>query len=150
MEKNSKLILGLIFGFLLLFSIEAISQETHSLSVKVRNLRNSDGKVLFALYNKDGTVPDQKMEKYFKKKVAVINSESAEVTFHDLPKARYAVFILHDENENGEIDKRFLLPTEGVGYSNYRNLGLRNRPNFKDASFLLKDDFSTEVKVIYK
>lgn len=141
---------ALIASCILLFSTGVFSQETYSLSVEVKNLRNSEGKVLFAIYNKDGTVPDQKLEKYFKKKVAVIDSKSAEVTFYNLPKARYAIFILHDENENGEIDKRFLLPLEGVGYSNYNDIGLRNRPNFKDASFVLKEDSSTEVKIIYK
>ncbi len=150
MEKHTKLIFRLIAGCILLFSTGVFSQETYSLSVEVKNLRNSEGKVLFAIYNKEGTVPDQKLKKYFKKKRAAINSKSAEVTFHKLPKARYAIFILHDENENGEIDKKFLLPVEGVGYSNYKDIGLRNRPNFKGASFILKEDFSTEVKIIYK
>ncbi|WP_372920656.1 DUF2141 domain-containing protein [Salegentibacter sp.] len=150
MEKHRKLIFGLIASCILLFSTGVFSQETYSLSVEVKSLRNSEGKVLVAIYNKDGTVPDQKLEKYFKKKVTEIDSESAQVTFSNLPKARYAIFILHDENENGKIDKRFLLPIEGVGYSNYKDLGLRNRPNFKNASFVLKEDFSTEVKIIYK
>lgn len=140
----------MITGYLLLLSTVIFSQETYSLKVVVDGLRNSEGEVLFALYNEPGTVPDQKLEKYFKKKAAEIQSNSAEVTFLNLIKGRYAVFILHDENENGEIDKKFLLPLEGVGYSNYKNISLGNRPNFKDASFFLKGDFFTEVKVIYK
>lgn len=51
---------------------------------------------------------------------------------------RYAVNILHDENANGKIDKGFILPKEGIGFSNYSSVGPMNRPNFSKA--LLEDD----------
>lgn len=46
---------GIIASCILLFSTGVFSQETSSLSVEVKNLRNSEGKVLFAIYNEDGT-----------------------------------------------------------------------------------------------
>lgn len=42
------------------------------------------------------------------------------------------------------------LPDEGVGFSNYGDFGLSNRPNFKNASFNLTKDTAIVVKVIYK
>ena len=57
--------------------------------------------------------------------------------------------ILHDENNNSKIDKGLLLPKEGIGFSNYQTIGLRNRPNFSKASFELNTDKTVEVKVIY-
>lgn len=33
--------------------------ETYSLTIEVKDLRNSTGAVQFALYNKDGTIPDE-------------------------------------------------------------------------------------------
>ncbi|WP_317124951.1 DUF2141 domain-containing protein [Paenimyroides viscosum] len=42
-----------------------------------------------------------------------------------------------------------MLPKEGIGFSNYQTIGLRNRPNFSKASFELNADKTVEVKVIY-
>ena len=110
-------------------------QETFDLTVEVNDLRNSTGNTQFTLYNKDGTVPDEKFEKYY--------------VFTNLPKGTYAVNILHDEDKDGKIDKGFFLPIEGIGFSNYQSIGLTNRPNFKKASFELKENKRVKVKVIY-
>ena len=81
-----------------------------------------------------------------------IENRNAKVVFNNLPEGSYAVTVLHDENNNGKIDKKFMLPLpkEGVGFSNYIDFGLSNRPNFKDASFNLNSDKTITVKVIYK
>lgn len=123
--------------------------ETYSLTVEVNGLQNSKGIVQFALYNKDGTIPDEDYKKCCKILKEKIQNGSSKVTFSNLPIGKYAVNILHDENENGEIDKGFILPIEGVGFSNYQSIGLTNRPNFLKASFELNSDKKIAVKVIY-
>ncbi len=130
-------------------SLSLFAKEGYSLKVKVDGLRNSKGVVQFALYNKDGSLPDEKFKKYFKKKVANIKDRYAEIVFKDLPKGVYAVNILHDENKNGKVDKGFILPVEGVGLSNFKSINIANKPNFKKASFLLDRDKEIDVKVIY-
>ena len=138
----------LVFGIL----INNIKIEPYALTIKTNGLENSKGSVIFALYNKEGSLPDQKFKKYSKKENAGIINENAEVTFNNLPQGVYAVTILHDENNNGEIDTKFMLPLpkEGVGFSNYDDFGLSNRPNFKNASFNLDKDTTITIKVIYK
>lgn len=134
---------------LLLSSFKANFNEQNSLTVKVENLRNSKGTVQIALYNKDGSIPDEQYKNYFKmEKVTIING-TAQYTFPNLPKGNYAVNILHDENSNGKIDKGLILPKEGIGFSNYSSIGLTNRPNFKKASFELNQNKTIKVKVIY-
>jgi len=123
--------------------------ETYSLTVEVNGLQNSKGIVQFALYNKDGTIPDEDYKKCCKILKEKIQNGSSKVIFSNLPIGKYAVNILHDENENGEIDKGFILPIEGVGFSNYQSIGLTNRPNFLKASFELNSDKKIAVKVIY-
>jgi len=123
--------------------------ETYSLTVEVNGLQNSKGVVQFALYNKDGSIPDEDYKKCCKILKEKIQNRSSKVTFSNLPVGKYAVNILHDENENGEIDKGFILPIEGVGFSNYQSIGLTNRPNFSKASFELNCDKKISVKVIY-
>jgi len=124
-------------------------EESYSITIKVNKLRNSKGVVQFALYNTEGSIPDEKYKRYYKKKVAPITKDSSTVVFTNLPEGKYAINILHDENENGKIDKGFMLPKEGIGFSNYQSIGIRNRPKFSKASFLLNSDTVKEIKVIY-
>ncbi len=142
-----------IFSVLIgLFSFTPPIQETnYSLTIKVENLRNSKGVVKYALYNRDGSIPDEKYERYFRKGIAEISNDKSTLTFNDLPAGNYAISILHDENKNGKIDKKFLLPipSEGVGISNYESIGLFNRPNFSKASFQVDSNLTKLVNIIY-
>ncbi|MDO9276839.1 MAG: DUF2141 domain-containing protein [Lutibacter sp.] len=146
-----KIALLLTVFALLSFSV-SITEETYSLTVKAAGFRNSKGEVLFALYNKDGSIPDEKYEHYFKKGISQIDKNgTATYTFKNLPKGNYAVNILHDENKNGKIDKKFMLPmpSEGIGFSNYESIGMSNRPKFSKASFEVSGNLSKVIKVIY-
>lgn len=137
---------GLCFFFC---SFSENQAETYTLTVMVENLRNSKGVVQFALYNKDNSIPDEDYKKYYRLEKAKIVNGKSEITFKSLPQGKYAVNILHDENNNGKIDKGLLLPKEGIGFSNYQSIGLRNRPNFSKASFELNADKTIDVTVIY-
>jgi len=132
-----------------LFSFKNQNGENFSLTVEVNGLQNSKGIVQFALYNKNGTIPDEDYKKCCKILKEKIQNGSSKVIFSNLLIGRYAVNILHDENENGKIDKGFILPIEGIGFSNYQSVGLTNRPNFSKASFELNSDKKIAVKVIY-
>jgi len=143
-----KIVLLFIFFTFVSFN-EGNKEKTFSLTVKVKHLRNLKGVVQFALYNKEGSIPDEKYKRYYKKKVAPIIKDSSTVVFSNLPEGKYAINILHDENENGKIDKGFILPKEGIGFSNYQSIGMRNRPKFSKASFMLNSDTTKEIKVIY-
>lgn len=132
-----------------LYSFAYPNAETYSLTIEVKNLRNAKGIVQFALYNKDGSIPDEDYENYYKILKGEIINGSSMITFKNIPSGKYAVNILHDENNNGKIDKGFVLPIEGVGFSNYQSIGLTNRPNFSKASFELKEEKTINVKVIY-
>ena len=139
----------IVFTALLFLSSFSNTKEKHSLTIEVENLRNSKGVLQVALYNKDGSIPDEDYRNYYRLEKAKIGNGKAEITFKNLPKGKYAVNILHDENNNGKIDKGLLLPKEGIGFSNYQSIGLKNRPNFSKASFELNTDKTVEVKVIY-
>jgi uncharacterized protein (DUF2141 family) len=134
---------------LTLYSFTKPNAETFSLIIDVKNLRNEKGVVQFALYNKDGSIPDEDYENYYKIVKGEIVNGSSTITFKNIPTGKYAVNILHDENKNGKIDKGFILPIEGIGFSNFQSIGLTNRPNFSKASFELKENKTINIKVIY-
>ena len=142
------LILFSVFSILFLSSFSKTKEE-YSLTIVVENLRNSKGVLQVALYNKEGSIPDEQYKNYYKIQTTNIESGKAEITFKNLPKGKYAINILHDKNKNGKIDKGLILPKEGIGFSNYSSIGLTNRPNFKKASFDLFQDKEIKVKVIY-
>lgn len=123
--------------------------ESYSLTVNVEQLRNSEGVVQFFLYNKEGSIPDDKHENFYRSKMAEIDDGSSSIVFNNLPKGRYAINFFHDENGNGKIDKGFILPIEGVGFSNYQSFGLTNIPRFTKASFNLISNMKKSVSVIY-
>ena len=134
---------------LTLYSFANPNADTYSLTIEVKNLRSEKGVVQFVLYNKDGSIPDEDYENYYKIVKGEIVNGSSTITFKNIPSGKYAVNILHDENKNGKIDKGFILPIEGIGFSNFRSIGLTNRPNFSKASFELKENKTINVKVIY-
>ncbi len=135
--------------FLLLIISGVTYAQTASITITVNELRNLNGVVQFSLYNKEGTVPDEHFTQYLAQQVESIKDNSSTTTFKNLPLGSYAINILHDENEDGKIDKGFMLPTEGVGFSNYSTINLFNQPNFDDASIQLKTDTNITIKVIY-
>lgn len=148
MKSEFKTLIMVAF-LLTLSSFVEQKEETFSLTIEVKGLRNSKGVVKFALYNKDGTIPDEDYINYYKVLNGEINNNVSVISFHNLPPGKYAVNILHDENQNGKIDKGFILPIEGIGFSNFKTIGFGNRPTFSKAKFELKENKTVQVKVIY-
>lgn len=131
-----------------LFAKDAPAAQ-HTLTVSVKGFRNSQGNFIATLYNRDGSIPDEKFQKFYMQKKTAITNNASVIVFKNLPAGDYAVGILHDENSNGKIDKGLLLPVEGVGFSNFNSIGLTNKPNFRKASFNLNSDKKISIKLIY-
>jgi len=123
--------------------------ETFSLTINVHELHSSDGMVQFSLYNKDGSIPDEHFEKYYLQLKAEIVNNSSTITFKNIPKGTYAINILHDEDNDGKVTKGWVLPIEGLGFSNFTSLNPLNRPNYKKAKFELEADKTMTIKIIY-
>lgn len=147
--KGAILILQSFLVIVLLFTFSIQKQETCSLTIDVSELRNSEGTVQFALYNREDTFPDEHYKKYFKKLTGKIVNGASTVTFKNLPEGKYAVSILHDENNDGKIKKGIIFPKEGIGFSNFQSIGISNRPTFTKASFSMLSDKKIKINIIY-
>lgn len=147
--SQTVLLITSLFTFVTFSSFHTSQQKLFSLTVEVRNLRNNEGSVVFALYNREDAFPDEHYKKYYKKRIGKIENGKSSVIFKDLPEGKYAVNILHDEDNNGKIKKGFLLPKEGIGFSNYQSIGIGNKPKFSKASFELSNDMRVRIKIIY-
>ncbi len=147
--KSILLIIFLNILFNLFSSFQKQEVEMFPLTVKVEGLRNSKGVVQFALYNSNEIFPDEHYKNYYRRASAKIVNGTSTITFANLPAGKYAVNILHDENNDGKIKKGFILPVEGIGFSNYQSIGISNRLVFQKASFELLDDTKMNVRIIY-
>ncbi len=129
--------------------IATVTAQAVTLTAVAKGLKNSKGVVQFSLYNKDGSIPDKKLNKYYKMQRVEISNKEAVAVFTNLPKGRYAVSVFHDENSNGKIDKGLLMPKEGVGLTNFKSINLFHLPNFKKASFTLDKNKKIIIDMIY-
>jgi uncharacterized protein (DUF2141 family) len=104
------------------------------LEVVVSNVKSDKGNVRVGIF---------KDEKTFLKdatygKVVKANSGQTTVVFEDLPPGTYAVSIIHDENENNELDTNLLgIPNEGIGFANDA-MGTFGPPDFEKASITVE------------
>jgi uncharacterized protein (DUF2141 family) len=120
-----------------------------SIEVEVDNLRCDEGVVQFVLYNKDGSFPEEYPTHFFRKLTGEIIHRSSKVVFSNIPEGVYAINAFHDENSDHRINKFFMKPKEGVGFSNHNKISIVNRPTFRSSSFHLNKDLKIEIKMIY-
>ena len=117
-------------------------------SVTVTNLRSTRGQVLACLTVRPQTFPDcGKDPQAILRRVPAARASSIE--FGAVPEGRYAIALVHDENGNGRMDTRFMMPAEGYGFS--RDAPVRmGPPKFGSAAFDLgRDDVRETIRMRY-
>jgi uncharacterized protein (DUF2141 family) len=88
------------------------------LRVEVRGLRSDAGVVRVALWRSADGFPEED-RKALDRQLTSIREASASVCFSGLAPGRYAISLIHDEDDDGVLDRSLLrIPREGVGISN--------------------------------
>ena len=135
-------------GFLLatLFLAVIACRAQSNLIVTIENLKNINGDILIGLYDNASNFP----RKVATGKVVKVTEKLMKVTFPDIKPGNYAVSVLHDENQNKDMDQgRLGIPKEGYGFSN-NAMGVMGPPSFKKARFHVPDgDSSITIKMKY-
>jgi uncharacterized protein (DUF2141 family) len=109
------------------------SQSTSTLILHVRNVRNKNGVVRFAIFASPDGWPDDKTKAV---RFATLPANGGTVTFTitGLPEGSYGISVLHDENENHKLDRDlFGRPKEGIGFGNNPAIHF-STPSWKDSS----------------
>ena len=108
------------------------AQQT-DVTVAVTNLRSTKGQVLACLTTQPKAFPDCAKDPQARK-LTVPTRELMELHFGVVPHGRYAISLIHDENANGKLDTRLIIPREGYGFS--RDAAVRmGPPKFDSAAF---------------
>ena len=106
--------------WLLLFSLAAADGGTSgaTIEVEIKELVGVKGTLWITLHNDKDAFPS-KHERAVQRAKVKVTSVPMHFKFEGVPYGEYAVSVVHDENDNGEIDRGFLgIPKEGYGVSN--------------------------------
>lgn len=111
------------------------------LEITVKNIKDEKGNIMVGLFTNESD---------FLKKVAigkVVKAFGKEVTvvFDNLKSGEYAVSVIHDENENGELDSNIIgIPSEGFAFGN-NAMGTFGPPSFEKAKVTLSNKNDKQV-----
>lgn len=127
----------------LLFISSILSAQNSNLTVTISGLKNNTGSLTAELYNSKGKF----LKTPYKTISSSIKSNSATITFTEIPNAEYTVMVYHDENKNGKLDKSFIgMPKEPVACSNNAK-GFMGPPKYEDAKFTITSDYKINIKM---
>lgn len=111
--------------------------------VQVKNLSSTDGTVEVSLFHSAESFLTQP---YLQQSGKVAEDGSYTTYFASLPEGEYAVVVVHDANDNGQLDLGFLdFGGEDYGYSNNVRPWF-GRPDFDEVKFVVGDtDVTLEI-----
>jgi uncharacterized protein (DUF2141 family) len=122
-------------------SIASTSGAPASILLEIGGLRSQHGQIMACLTANPKAFPDcQKDPQALHLTAPAMNGGT--VQFKGVQPGRYAIALFHDENANGRMDKMFLMPREGFGFSRDAPLQF-GPPKFSAAAFAVG---STEVR----
>lgn len=132
----------LLFVWLVLVGTSAHAEDAANeapregtLRVEVIGIRSDDGRLGCTLFRGDDGFPDRR-EKAVQGKLVRIRGGKALCVFRDVRPGEYAVAVLHDENDNGKLDRKiFGIPKEGYGVSRDAEPRAFGPPRYDDAKF---------------
>src|SRR5687767_3516371 len=117
------------------------------LEVTVQNIKESKGTIRVGLFNNE----DQFLKEAIEGKVVKVSGNEMTITFENLKSGGYGLSVIHDENENGELDTNMMgIPKEGFGFGN-NAMGTFGPPSYDEAKVIVKDKIkvSQAVKLKY-
>lgn len=127
------ILLGCLFAST---KIAAQNRSAGNLVVPVTGIRNSKGHILVSVWPTAQGFPSNPVRIIGPQAVAIDHAGLiAFATFRDLPAGDLSVTVMHDENDNGKMDKNLLgMPKEGFGVSNDPKKKL-HLPTFDETKF---------------
>lgn len=121
---------------------------SEKLTVIVTGISGDKGVIQLSLFTQEKGFPDN-----YKMAVSTatlpVNGSSIKYVFDSLKAGTYAVAAIHDENNNGLLEKNMVgVPKEGWGVSGNINPKFR-APTFDEAQFQLYDDKKVSIILRY-
>lgn len=122
--------------------VSATPPSKGEIAITITELRNAKGVVRACMTTNPDIFPRCRKDPASHRTV-VKAGERVELKFSDVAPGRYAVALLHDENDNGKADRALgMMPKEGFGFSRDAKVRM-GPPKFEDAAFEFTGDAQT-------
>ena len=102
-------------------------------TASITGLRSAKGQILACMTARPDAFPGCTNDPAARRLV-VPATTAAPLNFGQVPEGRYAIALIHDENGNGRLDKRLMIPREGFGFSKDAPV-MMGPPRFDSAAF---------------
>ncbi|AHL75566.1 hypothetical protein CH92_10805 [Stutzerimonas stutzeri] len=133
-----------LFLLLAVSASGAAFADGQTLTVRLNDVKHDHGSVRIALFSDPKSF--RKVDEAFATQEVPAAKGTVTLLFDGVPAGQYAIMAYHDENANGELDRRFgMFPTEGYGLSN--NPKVMGPPAFEDSEFVVSGTAPTEVDI---
>lgn len=120
-----------------------LSPQESVLTVVLDEVKESRGSILICLCN----VEDVFTETCFESAEVPAEEGRQEVIFEHLPEGFYGISVLHDLNDNGEMDRNIIgLPKEPFGFSEVTGL-ITKIPSFEKCKFEVVGSTTVTIKM---
>jgi uncharacterized protein (DUF2141 family) len=149
---------GILFGLVVIFSmsfdIDRMNESymakahTYTLTVQIPNIRNNNGWIQLQIYKDQKSFKAETPWKQTHISKKDLKSGGLIYRLSGFSEGTYGLALLDDENKNTKMDYKWLMPTEGFGFSDYYHTGW-SRPIFDDFKFHLKSDKKVVMKIRY-
>ena len=134
----------LTVAMVILMTANVFSQQ-YSMVVVIKNVKEAKGKISVALFNRE----DEFMGKNLVSQSTVAKAGEVQITLDSIAPGDYAISVMHDANENSELDSNaFGIPKEGFGFSNDA-MGIFGPPSFEKAKFNFKGEEKVAITLKY-
>ncbi len=133
----------------LLITLNICSVYAQSVRLLLSGIRNNEGIIRLTIYNNEESykkeIPD------IIKEVAKdsLNNGSITLLLDNMTPGVWGIAVIDDENKNGRLDRKFFIPKEGFGFSNYP-FTKYCKPEFIEFSFNLVEGVNdVTVNIFY-
>ena len=117
----------------------APSSSGSAVTITVTDLRNSKGVVMACMTTQEDIFPRCRRDSN-SHRATVQASETVTIRFDNVKPGKYAIALLHDENEDGKANRMLgMAPREGYGFSRDAPVQMAP-PNWDDAVFTHGDE----------
>jgi len=136
----------LLLSLAALLSFAVASSAQIDLNLTIQNLSKPSGKVLIGFFTAD----DPYLEEGGCSVCRVVDVSQLEQKFviEDVPEGEYSIAILHDLNDNNEMDYNWIgIPREGYGFSSNPKKIFR-KPTFEETKVYVSASADLTIKMV--
>ncbi|MBN2263891.1 MAG: DUF2141 domain-containing protein [Prolixibacteraceae bacterium] len=141
MYKRLKILL--VLSLLIEFQLPA-----QNINIVIEGLRNKQGQVILNFYSNSKTFDKEEPEHTFVYPKSPGTNGKMIIDNLQLPTGTYGIALIDDENSNGKLDFRLMIPREGFAFSNHPFTKHR-KPDFEAFSFEHSNNSYVHFEVYY-